>query len=83
VRELDRIAATVCAQTLNMTQADDLRQAAYDLLNNRGNIHQMAQRILRDHPEFQKQVDIDTAVRITEVALEQQLVQSAFGSSTA
>jgi len=83
MRELDQIAVTVCEQTLNTTRADDRRQAAYDLLNNRGSLRQMAQRILRDHPEFQKQVDADTAMRITEVALEQQLVQSAFGSNAA
>ena len=83
MRELDRIAATVCEHTLSTTRADDRRQAAYDLLNNRRSLHQMAQRIVRDHPELHQQADVDTAVRITEVALEQQLVLTAFGSSAA
>ena len=79
MRELDRIAATTCEQTLEPTETKDSRQAAYDLLNNRRRIHQMAQRIVRDHPEFQQQVDVDTAVRVTEVAIERQLVLLAFG----
>lgn len=83
MRELDRIAATTCEQTLNTTETEDRRQAAYGLLNNDRSVHQMAQRIVRDHPEFHQQVDVDTVVRIAEVAIEQQLVLLAFGPRAA